>query len=244
MIGKCRLCRKEKPLIEAHILARSILEVLQSTAGSLMSISKDVESHPKRLPTGSYDKEILCADCDGIFSPWENYTAELLYKVAGKYRAKGTTWFYFIPDYDYVKLKLCVLSILWRMSISNRPEFRNVTLSPEHENELRELILAKDPGPPDRFSVAWMQLSDHIGTRSVLGTSRSVQTQQKIYNLGLPGFIAIIKVGIDHIRHPFQGVIMAPDKPLFVGLKENRLEDDWKPTFHKLWKKEQKKKRR
>jgi len=62
-----------------------------------------------------------------------------------------------------------------------------------------------------------------------------------MYNLGLPGFVAVIKIGEKHHPHVFQTFIMKPEEPLFFGLKEFRLEDDWKPAFQQIWSKQRKK---
>jgi hypothetical protein len=62
-----------------------------------------------------------------------------------------------------------------------------------------------------------------------------------MYNLGLPSFVAVLKIGKEHHPHVFQEMIMAPDKPLVLGLKEFRLEDDWRPAFQKIWARQQSK---
>lgn len=46
-----------------------------------------------------------------------------------------------IRGYDYKRLKNGLLSILWRMSISSREFFREVSLRPKHEEALRLALL-------------------------------------------------------------------------------------------------------
>ena len=231
----CKLCRLEKPLIESHIVAKCLLRPLFSSAGPIRSISKDITTYPKRLPAGIYDCNILCADCDNSFSPWEEYTAKLLFDEAPKYRGPKLRGFYSIQKYDYAMLKLCVLSILWRMSITEQKDFGKVSLGQRYENIIRTMLLEKNPGQSDVFSVAWLQLTDYIGSRAAIGTSPARYLNSTIYNIGLPSFIAVVKVGQQHQPHPFQSTIMTPDRPLIFGLKEYRLEDDWKPAFQKIW---------
>jgi hypothetical protein len=240
----CKLCGLEKPHIEAHIVAKCLLKPLFSNAGLLRSISKDVSAHPKRLPTGVYDTNILCADCDSSFGPWEEYTAGLLFDEAPKYRRLARNGFYSIPKYEYATLKLCVLSILWRMSITGQQEYRTVSLGQKYENDIRAMLLAKEPGASDVFSIGWLQLTDYIGSRVAFGTSPARFNNTTLYNLGLPGFVVVVKVGQHHQPHPFQPVIVTPGRPLIFGLKEHRLEDDWKPAFQKIWQKQQSKRRR
>ena len=55
-----------------------------------------------------------------------------------------------IHGLDYTLFKLFHLSILWRASVSNRDEFRNVKLGP-HEETIRKMLLADDPGAPQTY---------------------------------------------------------------------------------------------
>jgi len=240
----CNLCQLEKPLIEAHIVAKCLLKPLFSDEGPLRFISKDVSKYPKRLPTGVYDSNILCAECDSSFSPWEEYTADVLFTEAPKYRAFARGGFYAIPTYNYAKLKLCVLSILWRMSITKLQEYSMVLLGEKFEREIRAMLINKEPGAPDLFSIAWIHLTDYVGSRAAIGPSSTRFNNTTVYNLGLPGFVSVIKIGQPHQPHPIQPAIMAPDRPLIFGLKEHRLEDDWKPAFQKIRASQQKKRRK
>ena len=142
-----------------------------------MLVSKELDSHPKRLRTGQYDSEILCADCDNKFSPWENYTAKLL-MTAGAYEryreAKPGEDFYRIPEYDYASLKLCLLSILWRMSISNLPSFRRIALGP-FEAVIRRMLVDKNPGRTDEFPVFIVRLKDEVGSGTAIPFSGKFQ---------------------------------------------------------------------
>jgi len=143
----CRFCEKDKTLIEAHIIARCLREPLLHPSGSMMLISKDANSYPKRNPTGQYDRQILCADCDERFSPWERYTAKLL-MVPDAYEkhkeARSIENFYRIEKFDYSSLKLCFLSILWKMSVSTLTSFNGIRLWP-FEATIRQMLYNKNP---------------------------------------------------------------------------------------------------
>src|ERR1700730_7497478 len=99
---------------------------------SAFALARSIWSHPitlNSLTRGGMDSRVrrfLCADCDSQFSPWEKYTAALLVND-GAYdqfqQAKPGEDFYTIQIYDYASLKLCLLSILWKMSISDRDSY-------------------------------------------------------------------------------------------------------------------------
>jgi len=189
----CRFCEKDKTLIEAHIIARCLHEPLFDPSGPMMIISRD--DYPKRSPIGQYDTTILCADCDGLFSPWEQYTAELLMTSNAYVKYKeGNSWddFYEIGRFDYSRLKLCFLSILWRMSVSTLPSFKDVRLGP-FEATIRQMLGDNNPGLVCEFPVILFRLIDEIGS----GTMRQTDSLRRrhginVYDIGLPGYIGII----------------------------------------------------
>jgi hypothetical protein len=219
----CRLCEEDKTLIEGHIIARCLHEPLQDPSGPMMLVSKERNSHAKRVRTGQYDREILCADCDNKFSPWENYTAKLL-MTAGAYEryreAKPGEDFYRIPEYDYASLKLCLLSILWRMSISKLPSFKRISLGP-FEAVIRQMLLEKNAGRTDQFPVLIFRLIDEVGSGTLRGTERRNRDGVNVYDLGLPGYIAIIKVDTRPTPQPLGPRVLAPKQPLTIGLKQS-----------------------
>jgi hypothetical protein len=219
----CRFCKEDKTLIEAHIIARCLHEPLQHPSGPMILVSKEPGSYPKRIPTGQYDTEILCADCDNKFSPWENYTAKILMS-AGAYEkfkeAKPGDDFYMIPEYDYASLKLCLLSILWRMSISTLPSFKQIALGP-FEAMIRQMLLDKNPGSADAFPVFIVRLTDKVGSDTLRGTERRNREGVNVYDLGLPGYIAVIKVDKRPTPMPLGPRVLDPKKPLTIGIRHS-----------------------
>jgi hypothetical protein len=217
----CRFCEEDKKLIEAHIIARCLLEPLQHPSGPMMLVSKDVNSFPKRLPQGQYDRQILCAECDNKFSAWENYTAKLLMTADAYDRFRDANPgedFYRIPKYDYASLKLCLLSILWRMSISEIPSFKNITLGP-FEAVIRQMLLDKNPGATEEFPMFIVRLTDEVGSGTLRGTERRNREGVNVYDLGLPGYIVVIKVDMRPTPHPLGTQVLAPNQSLTIGLK-------------------------
>jgi hypothetical protein len=216
----CRFCEEEKKLIAAHVIPWCLYEPLRYPSPMVL-VSTD--SYPKFLPKGQYDREILCADCDNKFSPWEDYTAKLLMNADAyqKYRdAKPGDDFYMIPEYDYAKLKLCLLSILWRMSISKLPSFKRIALGP-FESVIRKMLLDRNPGRTDQFPVLIFRLTDKIGSETLRGTERRKRHGVNVYDLGLPGYICIIKVDAQPTPLPLGPRVLAPKEPLVIGLKKS-----------------------
>ena len=154
-MGICRLCRKEKKLIEAHIIPKFMYSGMKDKENSFFEVTYDLdnnESKKRKIQKEDYDKNILCADCDNriLGGIYEGYAKNSMYgnnldpKVAPKcinYRnPNGGTEYSICENIDYVKLKLFLLSILWRASITDRPLFKEVNLGIIHEERIRKMI--------------------------------------------------------------------------------------------------------
>jgi hypothetical protein len=219
---RCRLCGEERKLIEAHILARCLHEPLLHPSGPMMRLSKDAATPPRASQTGEYDTDILCAACDNEFSPWDKYARDLLFQPLPS--DKVTTGpsgqkFYIIGAYDYRRLKLFFLSLLWRMSISRRKAFQNIRLGP-FEEQIRARLLAEDPGRAEDFAVYINRYGDALGNSVMMESRQERLAGIRIYNVGLPGYIGAIKVDSQPIPVDIGPLVLNPDAPLIVGIRD------------------------
>jgi hypothetical protein len=56
-----------------------------------------------------------------------------------------------VEGFDYVRMKLFLLSLLWRMGVS-QPYFFNEVKLGFHEKRIRRMLLADDPGSADQYA--------------------------------------------------------------------------------------------
>lgn len=149
----CKFCGIARPLINAHVIPRPFFTDQKSLGGSSKLLSNVDGEFPKRSRIGVYDGEILCAECDGAMGIWDQYGIELLLHGLADFtpvpNAEAPVAFV-RPVFDYPKLKLFFLSVLWRAGESSHPFFRRVKLGPYSER-IRSLLLAKSPGEPEDF---------------------------------------------------------------------------------------------
>jgi hypothetical protein len=92
---------------------------------------------------GIFDREILCADCDGKLGDLDNYAVT----VCRLFRAKRTIaddGLFEMLNVDGNRFATFVLSVLWRASISNRIEVSKVSLG-QHEADAGEVIFGAKP---------------------------------------------------------------------------------------------------
>ena len=73
----CRLCGKDKKLVESHIIPKKFYTPLFVEKQSPRIISNKPGFYPKKSPSGIYDK-IVCVECERIFSPWDDYAQKVL----------------------------------------------------------------------------------------------------------------------------------------------------------------------
>lgn len=161
-IGICKLCLKEKELCrKSHIIPNHAYnKVLKDADDSYVYIDrKTAKKFGRRTQTGVFEPDLLCQDCETTISSYETYFSQLVLNVtpAGitkeelinpngikilKYSGVG---------YNYSKFKLCLLSILWKSSISSKAFFDQVSLGPTTEEDLRQKILNGNPGHEEDY---------------------------------------------------------------------------------------------
>ena len=190
MRARCKLCGRHDELRRSHIVSRFALRAAQGDGGPALLRVSDAEA--PRLPRDqSWDVEhLLCGDCEHRRRHWEAIVAATLTDRA-PWRAQR-------PDlrHDdeyprhmiradgllYGPVKLWVLSTLYLMNHATKPDWANVSLTPDEVHRLRSRLLSGSPGSDLEFQI--------IGRMTV----RSALTQ------GVPGGI-IVPGCVTEFRH-------------------------------------------
>ena len=219
----CKLCQKEKEIINSHIIPRAFFEFLypeqEEKRESLIMISKD--RYDKRRPVGSYEK-LLCKDCDQMLGRYDDYAQQLLLKTPLSFYPNVGNLAYVINSYDYFKLKMFFISLLWRSSISELEEFSLINCGP-FEERLRELILSNFIGSEDEFSIFVTKFdSENLEVKKVAEASILLPAKQKVEALNysifyLPkGYKIYIKVDKGMTPDVFFKLVLKDKKPLII----------------------------
>jgi hypothetical protein len=149
--GTCALCLQPKNLRESHI-ASKFLWKQSGVIGDKKKFSVTSPTHPDLSESNLQDglKEfLLCSKCEQQFSRYEDYAARKLFHDGGPVKNRPDRHFVW-PGLDYHTLKLFQMSILWRMGVSSHPFYCNVELG-RHEETLRRMLHAEDPGDPWQY---------------------------------------------------------------------------------------------
>ena len=219
-IGTCKLCGANTHLIKAHIIPRSLYGELCDESGRVSKlVSNTPGTYPTRVPIGIYDSTIVCRSCEALFSPWDDYANTFFSRTDGvpiEYNGKVIGYEY--PDYNYNKLKLFFISMLWRAHASSQPFFHRVSLGC-HEDAIKRMIFNSDPGSPDDFSVVLAKFDHELGAAfqdPYLGRLAGINN----YRFYFPMYFASIKVDKRVLTRELTDIMLKPDEPCRVVVRE------------------------
>jgi len=152
-IGVCRLCGLIRPLVNSHVIPDFNFKPLKEKEGRFYVLSPDPEKKERKLQRG-FTERLLCAECDNVrLGRNETYFAKALERGPWP-RTTVTNRLIIFRDHDYKRTKNCLLSILWRMSISSLELFKDVSLGPKHEEVLRLGLLNDREFAEDEYPIS------------------------------------------------------------------------------------------
>lgn len=227
----CKLTGIRGRGVKAHIIPRSFYDFDKADhkPGKVIQLAGE-RTRIGKSPIGEYDDQIVTVEGEAYFSDGDTYACDCLIRrgQAGKLYHDGQQPLCIeIADFDYRKLKLFFLSLLWRAGVTSRRLFRHVRLGP-HEERIRQLILKKVPGNPEDYAVI---LGIHRNTPKyglpMLEPKplRDDETRVRYYRFSLGHLIACVKVDQQPYGQSWKDFVISPSGPLrFIIL------DDFKTT--------------
>jgi hypothetical protein len=156
MMGECKLCKKSSVLRKSHILPEFMYQNLYDKDVrrfySLTVNLDEAKNSKQKIEQKGIREYLLCNECEVLLSKYENYAAETLYGKNSKNKSYITSssqtpdlqyFTYEYAGFDYKKMKIFLLSILWRIIISKT--FVTPTISNDTVERLRIAISNEDP---------------------------------------------------------------------------------------------------
>jgi len=228
----CRLCKEDKILIKkSHIIPDFLYKELFDRKHSLKMFNavgfKLGSTKISQLPTGEYEGGLLCSNCDGVvLGQFESYLAKILrnsnipenqkIKCCVEKNENGVQ-ISRITNVDYKKLKLCLLSILWRSSISSRKMFREVNLGP-YEEKLRMQLLEGNPSSDNDIEICILSWrNDKKMPTDVIGQPRRHKLAgSTFYSLLVSGYLIIYFITNSHIHKMIRTHKLREDNTLSI----------------------------
>ncbi len=226
---ECQRCGLTKKLVKSHVIPDNMNRVLRSVLGDnanapILTIDKGT-GRTKRYPMGLYDKGILCKACDGTFSPWEEHAHQVFFTkhawTSLLFDSRNRPYCYTLRGGDYKKLKLCILSIIWRASIRSSPFFRNVNLDTATNDAIKARLLVENPGSATEFTVRIAQY--HSIDIPLAAFEPREQTIGGIHYvvLYLPGYKILVQVDQGPLPADHDAILV-PGTPVIIRLLDYR----------------------
>jgi hypothetical protein len=138
---KCHGLRNGLPcqatdLCDAHIVPRAFARDVRRDQW-IIAIGADERIRKPKAQDGVFDPGILCRDCDHFLGEFDQYGIEFCRDFSARAKRMVNGWE--VRNTDTKRLAKFILAVLWRASISSRPEFSVVRLGP-YENRARDIL--------------------------------------------------------------------------------------------------------
>ncbi|MBN1972558.1 MAG: hypothetical protein JW787_02895 [Sedimentisphaerales bacterium] len=150
--GVCKLCNKTCELKKSHIIPRLAVKLIrdENLKNRFYKLfnkqSKIIQDVPKEY--------LLCYKCEQHFgNNYEKYFKETIHLSRQRVEIIQNNNIVTIRNLDYGKIKLFLLSVLWRMSISSLTWFTNLSLGND-EDIIRKMILEEKPRRSEEYPIA------------------------------------------------------------------------------------------
>ena len=191
----CRLCHVPSKLCESHIFPRSFIKFVRDEG-----TNKFYEMYDKahNLIQDGPKERLLCGPCEQRISRYEKYFKEAVHLSRHGIEILQADEVAVIRNLDYGNVKLFLLSVLWRMSVSSLPQCRAVELG-EKEEVIRRMLIQEHPGENQTFPVcAVIPLINGRMEECVLCTP-FVSTAHDVYALIVGGILYFVSMKQGHV---------------------------------------------
>lgn len=228
----CNLCKKpDVPLVNSHIIPQSICQSIAGTEGMIISD----KTYDKRSPTGEYD-QIVCNECEKLFNEWDDAIVKFRKQILDNIpKNKPLPDFIEIKDYQYSELKLFFISLLWRADASIRSLFEDVDVGKFHRSRLSSMILNKNPGDIDDYTVMLFFL---VGGEEYPYIDKVTKDKSLdnivLYHFYIAGLVMLVKCSQSNIQIQDKQHSLNPNEPAKIYLS-NFVDDDPNSRWHKLY---------
>jgi len=138
----CLYCDAEKT-IEAHLIPKAFVMEVKRDRGEKHLVIHQGRDRPIVSNTGVYDRDILCADCDGILGQYEGYAHAILKRLRTIQAPAGTI----VPvdPIDGDMMTRFAAGIAWKYAVT-KPERGQLSLGP-YQAILARVALGGGPIP-------------------------------------------------------------------------------------------------
>ncbi len=225
----CKLTGKSGKGVKAHVLPMAFYELPQQEEGPLKLVTNTPGIYPKRAPIGIYDQNMVTRDGEERFGPWDDYACQILLQRFKEFipitdGQQIGAWR--LPDVDYSLMKLFALSVLWRAHASTHPAFAKVDLG-AYEPRIRRLLLEKDPGAEEQFSVCIVRWIDDGFGPVFMNPFRERYDGVNFYRVYCGRYVIYIKVDQRKTGPKLRELQLAQGRDLYLVARDLKASKEW-----------------
>ena len=226
----CALCGAEAKLCKSHIIPEFCYAPMYDSEHRFIDMY-DVKNQKIRKGQKGHWQYMLCRECESHFSKFERHASRVFTRPLPAPRL-GTTRYFDLPAVDPGKLRLFLLSVLWRAGVSRLDMFEHVVLG-RHEEALRRIVLSEEPPSFDSYGTMMFALhyrKDPLHNMLVEPTPCRVDGH-RVYRFVFHGFVMMIWVTGHRVGSRWRRLFLGADGATTVYSAEL---DEFK-FLHSLW---------
>ena len=143
-IGTCKLCQRPNVDLRAsHIVPEFFYKRVYTKSHKFTAIAKEEFDDHLAVEQKGYRENLLCQPCETKLSKWEGKLSQLMNEITSdsytSFTAARISNVIILSGVDYPSIKMAILSIFWRMSVTSHRLFDNYDLGP-YADELRRIL--------------------------------------------------------------------------------------------------------
>jgi hypothetical protein len=201
-------------MAKSHVIPTSLYgNSLNDTLGPAKIVSDVPGKYSRKTLTGIYETNVVCHECEAMFSPWDDYANKLLIrtepdKIMGP---QGELGAYVYQNVNYKLLKLFFVSLLWRAHHATHDMFSAVKVGRKFEKNLRNMITTGIPGAAETFAVVVARF-DHDLADGFFHSFHERYDGVGVYRISFSRHAAYVKVSSRDSARFFKPMILSPDQ--------------------------------
>lgn len=222
----CQLCLNDRELCQSHIVPEFLYKKLYNANDAAAAITGLGNKGYKLLQKGLC-QYLLCDDCEQHLNkhfkiPFQNQWTNAN-PLPNPWIVPEPYW----VKVDYDSFKLFHLSILFRASVSNLPNFATVSLG-VHQDKIRKMILNLDSGQFWQYPIYGFAVIRHDTKEIVQAVTMAKQSKynaHRFYGIIYGGVQWLVSVS-SHRNHEHEDIALQQDGRIpFHVMQWNELED-------------------
>lgn len=223
----CRLCSKDRSLVNAHIVPEAFFRVLRAGGETPLLITNLRGHYPKRSQIGVYDQGILCKDCESKFSSVDSYGIDVFInrfeEIFQPINHQGTSVAFQARDIDQELLLRFLVATLWRASVATHPYYDRVCLGP-YESVAANVVSAPEQPISGIFAAVlscWTATKERdYFTQVLMNPFREQWSGINAYRFYFGRIVAYIKVSNQQLPMPFRELALMSQQTLSVVTRD------------------------